>query len=191
MLIVKLILPYVTIAHQGDIYDREYAEKAVELLERADNPLIFFCDYYEIKNGKKISRTKNLMIKKIMLLPLKIKFLRKTVLIKRLILSMGNPICCPAVTYVKDNLPEKVFRVGYKSNIDWEAWERLSRMSGEFVYTGKKLMGHRVHEGSTTTEIIGMNLRTIEDLEMLKKFWPEKIAKIINKVYKNAEKSNG
>ena len=52
-------------------------------------------------------------------------------------------------------------------------------------------MGHRVHEGSTTTEIIGMNLRTIEDLEMLKKFWPEKIAKIINKVYKNAEKSNG
>lgn len=81
-----------------------------------------------------------------MLLPLKIKFLRKTVLIKRLILSMGNPICCPAVTYVKDNLPEKVFRVGYKSNIDWEAWERLSRMSGEFVYTGKKLMGHRVHE---------------------------------------------
>ena len=187
----KVNTPYVTIAHQDDIYDREYAEKAVELLERADNPLIFFCDYYEIKNGKKISRTKNLMIKKIMLLPLKIKFLRKTVLIKRLILSMGNPICCPAVTYVKDNLPEKVFRVGYKSNIDWEAWERLSRMSGEFVYTGKKLMGHRVHEGSTTTEIIGMNLRTIEDLEMLKKFWPEKIAKIINKVYKNAEKSNG
>lgn len=40
--------------------------------------------------------------------------------------------------------------------------------------TGKKLMGHRVHEGSTTTEIIGMNLRTIEDLEMLKKFWPGK-----------------
>lgn len=166
----KVNTPYVTIAHQDDIYDREYAETAVALLERADNPLIFFCDYYEIKNGKKISRTKNLMIKKIMLLPLKIKFLRKTVLIKRLILSMGNPICCPAVTYVKDNLPEKVFRVGYKSNIDWEAWERLSRMSGEFVYTGKKLMGHRVHEGSTTTEIIGMNLRTIEDLEMLKKF---------------------
>lgn len=122
-----------TIAHQDDIYDREYAEKAVELLERADNPLIFFCDYYEIKNGKKISRTKKFNVKKIMLLPLKIKFLRKTVLIKRLILSMGNPICCPAVTYVKDNLPEKVFRVGYKSNIDWEAWERLSRMSGEFV----------------------------------------------------------
>lgn len=124
------------------------------------------------------------MIKKIMLLPLKIKFLRKTVLIKRLILSMGNPICCPAVTYVKDNLPEKVFRVGYKSNIDWEAWERLSRMSGEFVYTGKKLMGHRVHEGSTTTEIIGMNLRTIEDLEMLKKFWRKKLLRLSTRFIK-------
>ena len=66
-------------------------------------------------------------------------------------------------------------------------------MSGEFVYTGKKnLLGHRVHEGSTTTEIIGMNLRTIEDLENVKEVLAgKKIAKIINKVYKNAEKSNG
>ena len=180
-----------TIAHQDDIYDRKYAETAVKLLDRANNPLIFFCNYYEIKNGEKISHTKNLIIKKIMLLPLKITFFRKFIFIKRLVLAMGNPICCPAVTYVKDNLPEKIFKVGYKSNIDWEAWERLSRMNGEFIYTEKKLMGHRVHEGSTTTEIIGMNLRTVEDFEMLKKFWPEKIAKVINKIYKNAEKSNG
>lgn len=187
----KVNTPYVTIAHQDDIYDRKYAETAVKLLDRANNPLIFFCNYYEIKNGEKISHTKNLIIKKIMLLPLKITFFRKFIFIKRLVLAMGNPICCPAVTYVKDNLPEKIFKVGYKSNIDWEAWERLSRMNGEFIYTGKKLMGHRVHEGSTTTEIIGMNLRTVEDFEMLKKFWPEKIAKVINKIYKNAEKSNG
>lgn len=187
----KVNTPYVTIAHQDDIYDRKYAETAVKLLDRSNNPLIFFCNYYEIKNGEKISHTKNLIIKKIMLLPLKITFFRKFIFIKRLVLAMGNPICCPAVTYVKDNLPEKIFKVGYKSNIDWEAWERLSRMNGEFIYTGKKLMGHRVHEGSTTTEIIGMNLRTVEDFEMLKKFWPEKIAKVINKIYKNAEKSNG
>ena len=51
-------------------------------------------------------------------------------------------------------------------------------------------MGHRVHENSTTTEIIESNQRTIEDLELLKKFWPVPIAKLINKFYKKAEDSN-
>ena len=51
-------------------------------------------------------------------------------------------------------------------------------------------MGHRVHEQSTTTEIIKDNIRTKEDLEMLKKFWPTPIAKLINHFYKNGEKSN-
>ena len=38
----KVNTPYVTIAHQDDIYDRKYAETAVKLLDRANNPLIFF-----------------------------------------------------------------------------------------------------------------------------------------------------
>ncbi len=51
-------------------------------------------------------------------------------------------------------------------------------------------MGHRIHEESTTTEIIKEHTRTKEDLEMLKKFWPESIAKFINKFYVKAEINN-
>ena len=51
-------------------------------------------------------------------------------------------------------------------------------------------MGHRIHEESTTTEIIGERIRTKEDYLMLCKFWPKKIAKFINKFYVKAENSN-
>ena len=51
-------------------------------------------------------------------------------------------------------------------------------------------MGHRIHEESTTTEIINENIRTSEDLEMFKKFWPEWIAKKLNNLYVNSENNN-
>ena len=44
---------YVTIAHQDDIYDADYAKTAISMLEKNKKPLIFFSDYYEIKNGRK------------------------------------------------------------------------------------------------------------------------------------------
>ena len=51
-------------------------------------------------------------------------------------------------------------------------------------------MGHRIDDSTTTTSIIKQGIRTKEDLEMFKKFWPKKIAEIINKFYANSEKSN-
>lgn len=179
---------YVTLAHQDDIYDVNYSKELVEWLEKYQNALIYFSNYYEIKNNKKIYQNRNLKIKKFLLKPLKI--FKYNQFVRRRVLSFGNPICCPAVTYVRDNLPYSLFKKGLKSNIDWEAWERISRIKGAFLYNEKPLMGHRVHENSTTTEIIGSNQRTLEDLELLEKFWPTPIAKIINKFYKRAEDSN-
>ena len=51
-------------------------------------------------------------------------------------------------------------------------------------------MGHRIHEESTTTEIISERIRTKEDLIMYKKFWPDFIANILNKLYVKSEASN-
>ena len=77
-----------------------------------------------------------------------------------------------------------------KCNIDWLGWERLSREKGHFVFINKKLMGHRIHEESTTTDIIKNNIRTVEDAEMFSKFWPKRIVKILNKFYIKSEQSN-
>ena len=77
-----------------------------------------------------------------------------------------------------------------KSNVDWEAWEVLSKEKGNFIYINKPLMGHRISEESTTSKIIAENIRTKEDLAILEKFWPKPVAKLINKVYSKSEQNN-
>ena len=180
----------VTVAHQDDIYDYEYSEKIVNEYKKNKTALIIFSDYYEIKNDKKIFTNTNLKIKRILLTPIKFKKLSGVKLFKRITLAFGNAICCPAVTFVKDKTGVNVFESDMKCDIDWLAWERLSRKEGKFIFVKDKLMGHRVHDESTTTEIIKDNKRNIEDLEIFKKFWPEFIAKILAKLYKKSEKSN-
>jgi hypothetical protein len=109
---------------------------------------------------------------------------------KRNALRFGNSICCPAVTFVNDNCPKEVFTSKYKCDVDWFAWEKLSKIKGKFIFIRKCLMGHRISEESTTTDIINNGIRTKEDYDILCKFWPKFIAKLINKYYKKSEKSN-
>lgn len=180
----------VTVAHQDDIYEYDYAKKVIEYYNKYSDALIINTGYYEIKNNKKIYNNLNLNIKKILLLPLKLRPLAGTKIIKRMPLRFGCSICCPSVTFVKDKTGCEVFKSDMKCDIDWLAWERLSRQKGKFIYIKDQLMGHRVHNESTTTEIIKENIRTKEDYQMFCKFWPKPIAKLINCFYKNSEKSN-
>jgi len=180
----------VTVAHQDDIYDFNYADEIVSYYKKYSDTLIINTGYYEIKNNDKVYSNTNLKIKKILLSPLKLRFLAHTKFIKRLSLRFGCSICCPSVTFVKNKTGSQIFESDMKCDIDWLAWERLSNKEGRFIYINKPLMGHRVHEDSTTTEIIKENIRTKEDYQMFCKFWPKFIAKFINGFYKNSEKSN-
>ena len=182
--------PYVTIAHQDDIYFNNYAGRAVERLERTKRPLIYFSNYVEIREGNKVQDNKLLRIKRLMLSPLRVGLFEGSRFVRRRILSLGSPICCPSVTFVKDNLPETVFKIGFRSDEDWEAWEMISRLKGSFLYDYQMLMGHRIHEQSETTIILGDGARTKEDYAMFCKFWPKCIAKILTKLYGTSEKSN-
>ena len=139
----------VTIAHQDDIYYPAYTESILKV--RADDALIIFTDYAEIRNGKTVLANVNLRIKRILLAPLRISLLQGFPFVRRRSLSMGNPICCPAVTYVRRNLPQPFFTEHFRSNVDWDAWERISRNKGRFVYIPKVLIGHRIHSGSETS----------------------------------------
>ena len=88
---------YATIAHQDDYYEPTYLEKIAIQVEKYPESLIAYSDYFEEKNGRRIDKTSNLKIKRLMLNTLNLfpswKFWRNR------ILGMGNPICCPAVTY--------------------------------------------------------------------------------------------
>ncbi len=181
---------YITIAHQDDVYEKEYLRIALKTMKKSKHPLIFFSDYYEIRDGRKITSNKLLKVKRLMLLPLRIKCLQKSKWVRRRILSMGSPICCPSVTFAVDNLPSVVFENHYRACEDWEAWEKISREKGEFLYAPKMLMGHRIHKDSETTAAIGDNKRSREEYEMFCKFWPKFVAGFIFKFYSKGQDSN-
>lgn len=180
-----------TVAHQDDIYDYDYSDKIVKAYQKYPDSLIVFSDYYEIRDVGKVDSNTNLKIKRILLLPMRIRSLAKTKFGKRLSLRFGNAICCPAVTFVKDNIKtDDIFKCDFVCDVDWYAWEKLSLKKGRFTFVKDLLMGHRVHEESTTTEIINERVRTKEDFVMFQKFWPKSISKFINKFYVKAEDSN-
>lgn len=181
---------YATIAHQDDIYEPEYTESIVKEMEASKRPLIAFSDYQELRKGIKVHNTTMLKIKRLMLLPLRLKFLKASKLIRRRVLSLGDPICCPAVTFCMANLDQPIFQHGFRSCEDWEAWERISRLRGDFIYLPKPFMCHRIHEDSATTAILHDNARVEENYIMYCKFWPKWIARLINHFYTKSEDSN-
>ncbi len=180
----------VTIAHQDDIYEPDYLKEALYNLNRAKNPIMYFCAYAELREGEKVYGNKNLKIKRLMLSPLKIKAFWSSKFVRRRILSFGCPICCPSVTMVKERFGNEPFKHDYLSDVDWQQWEIQSRKKGSFVYSNKPLMCHRIHGDSATTEIIGDNKRTKEDYQMFLKFWHKPFAKFLLKFYAGSQDSN-
>lgn len=186
----KADTPLITIAHQDDIYEPSYTEQMLEFINKSKEPIIYFSGYGELRNGEKVYNNSILKIKKLMLSPLKIKAFWTSRFIRRRVLSLGCPICCPAVTFVKDSVGEDPFTNDYLSDIDWQQWEIQSRKKGSFVYNSRPLMCHRIHKESATTEIIGDSKRSKEDFDMFCKFWPRPVARLISRLYSNSEKSN-
>lgn len=181
---------YVTLAHQDDIYEPTYVEIMLNQLQKANKPLIFFSDYGEIRQGRKVKVNLLLRVKRILLTPMRARRLRKYRIIKRGVVAFGNAICCPAVTYVKDSLQYPVFEKHFKSNLDWEVWERISEKEGSFEYCSKVLMYHRIHGESETSALINSRERMVEDYEMLCRFWPVWMVKKYMRVYRKGENSN-
>ena len=184
--------PLVTIAHQDDIYLPQYSERVLQVASRIDGLIIYFTNYGEIRDDGCVEDENTILkVKRCMLEPMKDGRCARSKFVRRRILSFGSAICCPSVTFNIENVEQPIFQQNMKCDLDWEAWERLSRCSGSFYYDSRLLMRHRIHRESETTHLIGDNTRSREDLAMLKKFWPSPIAHIINRAYSKSQKSNG
>ena len=180
----------VTLAHQDDLYLPGYRHAVVSAAESCSHPLILFTDYGERRNDSDVYDNRLLRVKRTLLSPLKNRRHWKSVFLRRRALSLGSAICCPAVTLCVKNLPSPVFSNDMRSNIDWAAWERISRMPGEFAYIARPLMLHRIYAGSTTSAVLTDNGRRAEDLQVFRRFWPEPVAKLIEHFYQSGEESN-
>lgn len=182
--------PLVTLAHQDDRYYETYTEDVLAALNTCCHPLIAFTDYNELREGQTVEKNRLLKIKRLMLWILKFRFFQKSIFVRRRILSLGNPICCPSVTFARENLPGFSFCNNMDSNIDWQAWEEISGKKGEFVYIPTPSMEHRIHRDSATSGVLKENKRRAEDMAVLEKFWGRRMASFVERFYSRSEKSN-
>lgn len=181
----------VTVAHQDDVYERGYSRRLLAAYESNSDLLLYFTNYGELRDCGAVDSNRLLSVKRAMLFPLKDGRFNRSRFVRRRILSIGSAICCPSVSFNLRCLQQPIFESTMKCDLDWQAWEKISKQRGSFYYDSKILMYHRIHEQSETTHLIGDNTRSREDLEMLGKFWPSAIARLINKAYSKSQKSNG
>lgn len=183
--------PLVTVAHQDDLYEPSYASAVLDAANADDGSAqIIYTDYYEIRDGQRVDKNALLKIKSLLNGPMAKNTLNGSRFFKRRILSLGNPVCCPAITYVKANVPAEPFDTSYINSCDYKTLVDLAAEPGRFVYIPTKLMGHRIYPGSATTKNLSENIRRGEDQEILSLLWPRAVASLINRVYALSEISN-
>lgn len=182
---------YVTLAHQDDLYLPRYTERCVSAAEKRQNNLITFTNYCERFDGGLCTYKVLLLIKRMMLFPYYVfKQSLSSPFLKKLMLSPGNPVCCPSIMYNTENIGYFEFDPSFSMNLDWEASLRLAEIRGDFIYIKKKLLVRRIHNESETTYTLRNNTRQTEDKILLDRLWPKFIAKILAKAYSIAYKSN-
>jgi hypothetical protein len=180
----------VTIAHQDDVYAPGYVETVTGLMQKQKNALIAFTDYDEIRGSVKSGSNLNLAIKRLLLSPFYITGKIGNRLVKKCVLSFGDPVSCPTVTLNREKLRDFKFSEDLTCVLDWEAWWRLAQQSGSFVYTPQKLLSHRIHEASETHHHITRGIRLTEEKQMLQKIWGKNPGALISAIYKLGQKSN-
>jgi len=183
---------YVTLAHQDDTYDPEFAECSVDAAERHPDFLIVFSDYRELRGDSVCTRNLILDVKRLLLW---MAFGRKaeagSQVRKWASVAFGSPICCPAVLYNRERLSGFAFSDRYLANVDWDAWIRLATVPGSFVRVNRMLVSHRVHSDSGTTRAIAGRTRWNEDYSCFKQLWPAPLARALVQLYSLSYRSNG
>lgn len=180
--------PLIMLAHQDEIIHPDFVKKTIDRLNHTKDPIISFTNYIEMHNNKVDEKASTMVkIKRIMLLPAKWKWFMGTKAGKRFIQLLGDPITHPTVVCVRDKMPEEVFREEYKASMDWDLWERLSKVKGSFAYVSDVLLYHRMNDENQTVLLLKTtNARYENELDIFCRFWPKWIAKLIMKFYSKA-----
>ncbi|WP_300596710.1 glycosyltransferase family A protein [Niabella sp.] len=176
---------YVTIAHQDDIYSPGFAKEVLEKLEKFQNkrPLMVFTDYGDLVNGEERKSSLNAFVKDALLLPFHLKSTIQSKFIKKAVLALGNSICCPSVTLDRQHIDGMRFSPEYTCVLDWVAWLTLAKQDGAFIFINKKLVQHRIHIDSETTNQIKTGKRQQEEQAVLQSVWGRSLGRLISKLY--------
>ncbi len=179
---------FVTITHQDDIYEPDFSQSVIQSMD--NKTLMSFTNYADIHGESLKVWTVNKIIKTILLFPFLIKKRISFKFFKKSILSIGNSICCPSVTINKELLPDFRFSETYSCILDWYAWYEIAQKNGSFVFINKRLVKHRIHQDSETSNQIKIGKRRDEEETMLIQIWGKLLGKAIAKVYQLGQLEN-
>lgn len=177
---------FVTIAHQDDVYGRDYTRVLLEKAGQYADMSIFFCSYVTIKGTDRAPRERSSLVKRLLCLPVSLTGLADRSWLKKSCLCLGNAISCPMTTYNKNIVGPTPFRSRLKYALDWEMYWKLSCRPGRFVYERKPQGFFRVHAEATSKKFIMNHKKEREDVEMFRHFWPEWMVRVIMKAYRKS-----
>ena len=156
----------ITIAHQDDLYDRNYTKEILSCYKKNPNATIIFTDNYEIEKERKIHKSKKLFKKRYHLFPLKFSFFQNKVFFKLRALRRDKYICTSSITFVKNNIKKDIFPTNLKYDNDWQGLIDLAKENTRFVYLKKRLVGYRIDNKKVNKK------KEIEDEKILKSLYP-------------------
>lgn len=155
----------ITIAHQDDLYDRNYTKEILKAYKNNHDATIIFTDNYEIKNDRKVLKSKELLKKRFYLFPLQYRLFQKNHFFKLRSVKKEKFICTSSITFVKKNISQETFPTNFCYDNDWQALITLAKDKTKFVYIPKQLVGYRQFEKEFSKEKI------MEDEEILKSLY--------------------
>lgn len=177
---------YVTLAHQDDVYHRDYVRALVKAAKTFPDLSVFCTRYRTIDGDSKLIRGKTERVKRKLRFPLHMRRLAHHRAVKRSALILGNAICCPSCTYHITMTGCPIFLSSKKFALDWETLLRLADMPGRFICIEKELMDYRVHAGAETKKNIVDNTRYEEEYEVFSSIWGKPIAWLLMRAYRTS-----
>lgn len=182
--------PWVTLAHQDDVYDQDYSSEVMAAIERHPDAVLVSTGYRELLGSAIRPRSLLLGIKRgLMELGFAGTERASSRWRKLNTLRFGCAIPCPSVAFNIERTGLR-FSTALCNNLDWAAWIALAQRDGAFVYLRRALMSHRVHADSETSAGLMTGQRVAEDCLVLRGLWPEFIARLIARTYGIAYRSN-
>lgn len=178
---------WVTIAHQDDVYGRDFLARTLDGIDKYPDAKLVFTDYCE-RDERGIRPVS---------LPLRVK---QTIIrfatrgrgvaasagAQANLLRFGCAIPCPSVTLRRElAVALGGFGTEFRVNMDWDFWLRIAgEPGGAFVHCRGVLMEHRIHKGSETTAGIADGIRSAEDRSLFRRVWPTPIADFLAFLYR-------
>ncbi len=175
---------YVTIAHQDDLYGKNYVKTLEEYVGKYPDISLFTTDYVTVRDHRLVFGEQLVLIKRLLRLPLRIPCLNHISWVKKAALCFGNSICCPACTYRKGETPFFVSRCRFA--LDWDHLITMAEKPGRFICVERPLVYHRLHRDAATNTCMKNSIRFQEERQMFSRLWPEPVVRLLMRYYQKA-----